>query len=140
MKKLILFLSVFTLVFSSCGNDDDSSSQDQIIGTWTFHKLFIDDIEQSLTSCQMQETFNFKSNGTVSYKYFEVIQGVCELEESNSGTWSNDGNSIYTLKIEGNNSSEELTFVANTFYFEHSDAIDPLDPVFATYKEVYIRN
>ena len=140
MKKLILCLSVFALMFTSCGNDDDTGFQDSIIGTWTYHKLFIDDVEQVLTSCEKQEIFTFKIDGTVSYKYYEVIQGICELEESASGTWSNDGNNTYTFTVEGNSSSEALTFVNNTFYYEYSDLIDPFDPVFATYREVYIRN
>ena len=140
MKKLILCLSVFVLVFTSCSSDDDSDSQDSIIGTWTFHKSFIDDVEQTLTSCEMQETFTFNSDGTVSYKYYEVIQDICELEESTSGLWANDGNSIYTLTIEGENSSQEITFEANTFYFENADAIDPLDPVLVTSRQVFIRN
>jgi len=142
MKKLILFLSVFVLLCTSCNSDDDSGSQNQdpIIGTWTHYKLFIDGVEESLTNCEMQETFIFNSNGNVSYKYYEVIQGVCELEESTSGSWANEGNNIYTLTIEGGSSSQELTFENNTFYFEFADVIDPLDPVFATYRDVYIRN
>jgi hypothetical protein len=140
MKKLILFLSVLVLVVTSCSRNDDSGSQDSIIGTWTHHKLFINGVEESLTSCEMQETFTFSGNGTVSYKYYEVIQGNCELEESTSGSWTNEGNSIYKLTIEGESSSQELTFENNTFYFEFSDVINPLDPVFATYREVYIRN
>jgi len=140
MKKLVLLLSVCALMLTSCNSDDDSGSQDLILGTWTYHKLFIDDVEAQLTACDMQETFVFNENGTYSYAYYELIQGVCELEESDSGTWANDGNSIYTLSINGQTASEDITFEDNMFYFEYAEIGDPADPVLVTYKEVYISN
>lgn len=140
MKKLILLFSVFTLVLMSCSSDDDSGSQDPLIGTWTYYKTFADGVEEPLTACDMQETFVFNSNGTVSYKYYEIIGGVCELEESASGTWTNDGNGIYTSILDGESTSQEITFDGNTHYFEYSEIVGTSDPVIIIYREVFIRN
>ena len=140
MKNLILLLSIFMFVFTSCNSDDDAGSQDPIIGTWTYHKLIIDDVEEPLSACEMQETFIFSSDGTVYYEYFEIIAGNCELEESVTGTWSNNGNGNYTNVVEGSSSSQDVSFEGNTFYFEYSDALNPLDPVLVVHREVFIKN
>ena len=140
MKKAILLLSTLALFLTSCNSDDDSGNQDIIIGTWTYHQLFVNGVGQNLTDCEMQETFIFAADGTVFYEYYEEDQGACVLEEDVSGTWTNDGDSIYTLTVDGESSSEELTFEGNTFYFEYTEAVDPLDPVLVTFREVYIKN
>ena len=139
MKKLSLLLCALSIIFSSCSSDDDSGSQDPIVGTWTFHQFFEDGVQQSITACEMQETFTFSSNGTTFYEFYEDTQGACELEESINGTWSSEGN-VYTLTVAGESSSEEITFEGNTFYFEYTEFPDPTDPVPVTYREVYIRN
>lgn len=135
MKKAVLFLSFLTLIFTSCSSDDDSSSQqDPIIGTWKYHKAFVNGVEQTLTDCEKQETFVFKSNDTVDYKYYEEeVSGNCLLEEDASGTWSNNGNNLYALDFGFGPTTQALTFENDTFYFDDVYEGD-------TYREVYIRN
>lgn len=140
MKQIILLFTVFALLCTSCNSDDDAGSQDPIIGTWTYHQSFVDGVEEPLSNCEMQETFIFSSDGSVYYEYFEIIQGNCELEESVTGSWINNGNGNYTSIVEGSSSSQDVTFDGNTFYYEYSDAVDPLDPIFVTYREVFIKN
>lgn len=140
MKKLGLFLFTLTIVFSSCSSDDDSGSQDPIIGTWNLHQRFVNDVEEVLNSCQMQETFTFSANGSVMYEYYEDNNGNCDLEEAFTGTWSNEGSSNYNLTAFGESSVQNLTFEANTFYYEFTDSDGGVDPVINTIREVYIRN
>lgn len=143
MKRLILLLSIIALVFTSCGSDDDGgSSQDPIIGTWKYHKYFENGVEQTVTVCEKQETFVFNSNGTFEYAYYEEdIDDNCVLEESFSGTWSNDGNGMYTQYIGGDAYSRQITFENNTFYYEDvydfGTPNDTSDDI--TDKEVYIK-
>ncbi|WP_298237369.1 lipocalin family protein [uncultured Algibacter sp.] len=134
MRKLILLFSILTLVLTSCSSDDSSSSQDLIVGTWTYYKAFTNGIEEVLSDCEKQETFVFSSNGVIDYTYYEEDGlGNCLLEESISGSWINEGNNVYTLTFAGESSSETLTFENNTFYYEETSGTD-------VYKEVYIKN
>lgn len=137
MKKLVLLLSVFALVFISCSSDDDSSSQDPLIGTWKYHNYIVNGVEDTPTDCEMQETFVFSSDGTFDYTYYEEdFEDNCVLEESISGTWTNDGNEIYTQNIEGESYSQELGFEGNTFYYED---VYTFEGVTYTEREVYIK-
>jgi hypothetical protein len=135
MKKLILLFSVISLALTSCNSDDDSSSsQDQIIGTWKFHKFFTNGVEETLTDCEKQETYTFRSNGTVDYMYYEQdLSSNCILEEDVTGTWENDGNNNYAVDFGDGPSTQAVFFQNNTFYFEDVFEGD-------TYRQVYIRD
>lgn len=135
MKKAVLFFSIFTVIFTSCNSDDDGSSQqDPIIGTWKYHKTFVNGMEQILTDCEKQETFIFMSNNTVEYEYYEEDESDnCLLEENASGTWSNNGNNEYALDFGFGPTSRTLTFENNTFYYD--DVFEDF-----TFRDVYIRN
>ena len=141
MKKLTLMLCALTFIISSCSSDDDSSSgQDPIIGTWNLHQRFTNDVEEVLTSCQKQETFTFSSDGSAQYEYYEINNENCVLEESFTATWSNEGNNNYDLTAFGETSTQNINFEGNTFYYEFTDSDDDIDPVFNTIREVYIKN
>ena len=135
MKKLILLFSVAAFLFTSCNSDDDSSSsQDPLIGTWTYYKTFTNGNEEVLSVCEKQEMFTFNSNGSVDYEYYEEdALGNCLLEEDISGTWTNESNSMYALDFGDGPSTQTLSFENNTFYYDDIDGSD-------TYREVYIRN
>jgi len=143
MKKMILFLSVFALVFTSCSSDnDDDAPIDPLVGTWKYYKFFENGVEQTVSDCESEETFVFNSDGTFEYSYFEEdTDGNCELEEFISSTWSNDGDGFYTQYIEDDVATQELIFEDNTFYFEdfydNGTPDDTLDDI--TYKDVFIR-
>lgn len=140
MKKLILLLSVFVLTFTSCNNNDDDSppppAVNPIVGTWTYHKSFENNVEQTLTDCEKQETLIFNADGNYMYTYYEVISGTCQLEESTSGTWTNEQNSMYTITVGNESSTEPVTFENNTFFIIDTETIQGET---ITYKEVYIK-
>jgi len=138
MKKSLLLLSVFAIIFTSCNNDDDSPPPtiDPIIGIWTYHKSFINDVEQILTDCETEATLNFNSNGSYSYAFYEVTSGVCQLEESLSGTWTNAQDGMYTITLEGEATTGPVTFENNTFFIVTTEINQGLAIV---YKEVYIK-
>ena len=142
MKKLILFLSVFALVFTSCSSDDDSGSgQDPFIGTWKYFKYIQNGVEQTLDSCDIEETLVVAANGDYMASFYYEIDGNCELDEAVSGTWQNVGNSSYALTIEGFTYTEQVTFEGNTFYYDYIDdngtPDDTSDDI--TEREVYIK-
>ena len=136
MKKLILLLSVITLTFSSCDSDDDSSSQDPIIGIWNYHQGFENNEEYELSSCDKQDEITFNSDGTFSSKsYYENEDEICTLDNLSTGTWENLGDNLYEFIDDEDNYTSEttITFSDDTFYFIDEDGSD-------TYKDVYIKN
>ncbi len=133
MKKLILLFSVFALVLTSCDKDNDTPSQDPFIGTWTYYKKFINDIEVELSDCTLQDMIQVNANGTIVFSYYEDFNNPCELVGTDSATWENVGAGNYSTTFEGVTFVENLTFEGNTFYFVEVDED-------ITYREVYIRN
>ncbi len=138
MKKLILLLSVFALVFISCNSDDDNdSSQELLIGTWTYFQSFEDGVEILLDDCEKQETQVFNDDGTFTITEYDDFNGPCELEGTFSGTWVNSGNGIYTVIALGETFSQAITFDANTYSVVF---IETEGTVTTEYKDVYVRN
>ena len=142
MKKLILLLSVFALVFTSCSSDDDSSSsQDQLIGTWKYYKYFENGVEETLEPCENQDTSVFSANGDFSGSFYIDNAGTCELDETLTGTWNNEGNGSYSITEGGFTDTEQITFESNTFYFEdtwdNGTPADTSDDI--VYRDVFIR-
>ncbi len=133
MKKLILLFSVFTLILTSCSSDDDTTPQDPFIGTWTYYKLFENDVEVELSDCTLQDTIQVNANGTIVFSYYEDFNNPCELVGTDNATWENVGAGNYSTTFEGETFVENLTFEGNIFYFEDIDGE-------FTYREVYIRN
>lgn len=97
MKKfLFLFLSL--AVLAACSNDDDNGDTNQpdpIIGTW----LLVD------ASSPLDDQFCFDEESTITFNEDETGQSAfyltsAECEVTNStGTWSNNGNSAYTISV-----------------------------------------
>ncbi len=142
MKKLILLLTAFTFVFTSCSSDDDSSSsQDRLIGAWNYYKFFENGVERPLDPCETDETFDVLADGTFSAEYFEDNAGTCELVETNSGTWENLGSGTYSITQSGFTDEQDVTFDGSTFYIEDTDdngtPADTSDDI--VYRDVYIK-
>ena len=121
MKKLILLLSVCTLVFTSCGSDDDaSSSQDQIVGTWKYFKYLENGVEQPLEPCETEETTVYSADGTASVVFYDLdANDDCVASFTFSGVWENVGNGSYSFSANGDSVIEELIFDGNTYYYEY---------------------
>lgn len=127
MKKfLVLFLSL--AVFTACSNDDDTNSNtpDPVLGTWV-----LVDASAPLDSqfcLEEDSTITFNANNTLSSTFY-LTEANCDATSS-TGTWSNKGNSIYTITvpmIEGDlqgsvnfSSANKFTFtsLAGVFTFE----------------------
>ena len=138
MKNFILLLCVSVFVLTSCSSDDDSnSSQNQIIGTWTYFQSFEDGVEIVLTDCEKQETQEFLSNGDFTISFYDDFDGSCEEFFVLSGTWSNSGSNTYILEALGETISQELVFEDDTYSFTETETEGGETIV---YKDVYIRN
>lgn len=136
MKNLILLLSVFALALTSCSNDDDnSSSQDLLIGTWNYSRSFEDGVEITLSDCEKQETQVFNADGTFSITFYDDFDGPCVEDLTFTGTWSNTGNSVYSVTIFGETFSQLIEFDGNTYSVTTIDDVDG-----TVYVEVYVRN
>ena len=118
MKKLILLLSVLTLVFTSCGSDDDNgSSQDSFIGTWKFSQAFEDGIEQELIPCADLETIVVSSNGTFTATGYDDYGDGCELDFAQSGTWENSGSNMYSITEDNDTLLIQIEFGDRNYVF-----------------------
>ena len=142
MKKLILCLSALAFVLTSCSSDDDSSSsQDPLIGTWKVFKYFENGVEVPLEPCENEETLVFTANGDLSITDYIDNAGTCEIDEAAAGTWTNLSSGSYSTTILGETFTVEITFEGNTFYIEDNDdngtPTDPSDDI--VYRDVYIR-
>ncbi len=98
MKKLlVLFLSMAFL--TACSNDDDNGDQgsDPILGTW----LLVEASSPINTQFCLDEesTLTFNSNGTGQANFF-LSQFQCAATTA-PGTWRNNGNSNYTITVQG---------------------------------------
>jgi hypothetical protein len=127
---------------SSCSSDDDSSSsQDPLIGTWKVFKYFENGVEVPLEPCESEETIVFSANGDLSFTDYIDNAGACEIDEATTGTWANVGSGSYSITIFGFTSTEDITFEGNTFYIEDIDdngtPADPSDDI--VYRDVYMK-
>ena len=127
MKKfLVLFLSL--AVFTACSSDDDADSNtpDPVLGTW----ILVDASAPLDTQFCLEEdsSITFNANNTLSSTFY-LTEADCAATTS-AGTWSNRGNSVYTITvpmIEGDlqgtvnfSSANKFTFtsLAGVFTFE----------------------
>jgi hypothetical protein len=141
MKKAILFFTLATFLLTSCSSDDgdnSSSSQDLLIGTWTWYQSFFNGEEQSLDDCDKMDTIVINSDGTFNESYFYDDNGTCVSDGTDSGTWQNLGNNVYRTVYGAGTPDEEtldqtILFEGNTFYIEEVDGQ-------FSFKIVYIRN
>lgn len=135
MKKLILLLSLFALTLTSCNSDDDSPPTESatIVGSWQFFKSFENNVEQSLELCEPEQTLIFSDNGTLTIVNYEAINGICELADNITGTWS-QSETIFNVTILGMTESEEILIEGNTFYVQTTDGTGTNQ---VTYRDVY---
>ncbi|CAM1341640.1 lipocalin family protein [Tenacibaculum aestuarii] len=103
MKKAILFLMT-TLILSSCGGSDDNL-QSGIIGKWNKIKETKEysngSIEEvNLSTCELKETLELKSNGQVILTKYSGTNCV-DARTSEGAYFYNESNNELTLP--GNN-------------------------------------
>lgn len=140
MKKLLLLCTVMA-TFLACSSDDDTAptvndvppvSIDKLVGTWNFFSFTTDGVVEELEPCETEFTFVASEDGAFSSTEYDEFNGECQFAEMSNGTWTNDGNSMYTFLGEEDDEDPEsvlFTFEENTFYFEDEDDNDtPDDP------------
>tara|TARA_R100001369_G_scaffold72224_1_gene100198 strand:+ start:1137 stop:1547 length:411 start_codon:yes stop_codon:yes gene_type:complete len=135
MKKLILLLSVFAVVLTSCNSDDDNnngSSEDLFIGSWKFSQSFEDGVEQELIPCSDIGIIMIASDGTFTSTGYDDFGNGCELDFSQSGIWENSGSGMYSISVDNETEVIQAEFSDNTMIlFQNSDGI--------VYRDIYIR-
>ena len=120
MKKLLLLLAAFTLLFISCEKEDENASLEN---TWKLTSASEDGESYTLDECELQSIIVFSgSNFTSTYYYAEEIYntetyqyettGEC-ITYSNSGTYTTSGNTI-TLTSDGETNSDFFSISGNT--------------------------
>ena len=108
MKKLLLLLATFTLLFISCEKDDENASLEN---TWKLTSVSEDGESYSLDDCELQSFAIFSgSNFSSTFYYAEEtyntetdeweLTGECE-SASTTGTYTTSGNTITIIYDEG---------------------------------------
>lgn len=126
------------MVLTSCSNDDNASSQDPLIGSWTSFQSFYNGTEFPLDDCDKMDTITVSANGTFTEAFFYDNGSTCESDGTDNGLWENQGNSTYKITYEVGTVDEEvlivaITFNSNKFTVVTTDGSDK-------YTEVYIRS
>ncbi len=155
MKKYFLASLVALGTLFSCSSDDDSSSsQDPIIGTWKFVAEYENDDLVESDVCGMEDTFIFQANGLMtSQLYWDAeIEGECSHVRTTQSEWKNEGGAYYLKYVsitdvetgvtteEDNEEFEllDITFSDDNNQFEVVYE-DEDNGVTTTYKDVYQR-
>lgn len=142
MKKLLL-LNVIALTVMACPNDDDGNdpNENQFIGTWKYFMYIENDVEETLDPCEDDVTLIVNADGTLSVETFNLIDGNCETEDFQNGTWSNPNGNTYSITTSGETDTNEIVFESNTFYIEYADdngtPTDTTDDIVS--RDVFIR-
>jgi len=133
-KRTILMSLLFLAAFSACKSDDDTPTQDSIIGSWQLEQTFTDGVSDDISDCRKMSTANFLANGT-----FNATDGRDEedgscLSDSYGGTWSNSGNDIYTIIITESEYTQEakprITFPNDKLTIFYEDQVESDTNVF----------
>lgn len=96
MKKFfVLFLSI--ALFAACSSDDDgdSTSADPILGTWVLVDASSPLKDEFCLDKESTLTFNSDNTGAST---FYLTQANCTATSS-TGSWTNRGNSLYTISV-----------------------------------------
>lgn len=109
MKQYLIYLlaiiSIFT--FTSCGDDEPSSGNSDLIGTWQEDDEFTD-VFNDVLDYETYHFIQFKKDGT----YIEV--DVFDEVEVIKGTWTRKGNTIYATNEHASSSSKIVSITKNT--------------------------
>ncbi len=124
MKKLF-FLFMSLTVLTACNNDDDTSEEDRILGTWFIVEVNnVPNSDFSLSECNKNSTMTFNGDGTTTSVFHAQVEGNCMAGPSTNSTWNNQSG-IYTITIPIPELEEAgidtltgtIEFTSNTFIF-----------------------
>ncbi len=146
MKKLILLFSVFALVLTSCSSDNDSSSNDRIIGTWKPYKIFVNEIEEGLDECRDMDRLVFLEDGSYEATFYDLDNNDNCIEDTESYLnieWEKGSNNTYIFTYGDEEPyTEEVFFESNNvFYIIYDDVYEDVNEneITDVYKELFKR-
>lgn len=109
MKQYLIFflafISIFT--FTSCGDDEPSGDNGDLIGTWQEDDEFTN-VFNEVFDYETYHFIQFKKDGT----YIEV--DVLNEVEVIKGTWTRNGNTIYATNEGGTTKTTIVSLTKNT--------------------------
>lgn len=122
MKKILLAL-VATFFIFSCNRDDSSSTDTSttVVGKWKLTTLLtlngIDKktlVSETNSGCEASNRNEYKTDGTLSYTYYNYSSGTCALSSTKTGTYTYDAtNKKLNTTIDGVNSVLDIYSLTN---------------------------
>jgi len=100
MKKLI-FLLTLLIGFSSCSDDDNSESNNPLIGEWKIKSYPFNDIEESIGDCDINHSLSITEDN-ITNKVFGDCESItnsdCSLSDLSNWSYSKNNN-VLTLQL-----------------------------------------
>ena len=119
MKKLIYPLLTLSILFTiGCDDDKKEESVDSIIGTWTLSAVCGFEDENCSGICTDVTAMWFEDEGSFSITFSSDGTGTVNEE---SFSWSGSG--PYTLTVDGESTTINLSGDSITYNFEYEDNV-----------------
>ena len=121
MKKLIYPLLTLSILFTiGCDDDKKEESVDLIIGTWTLSAVCGFEDENCSGICTDVTAMWFEDEGSFSITFSSDGTGTINVNEE-SYNWSGSG--PYTLTVDGESTTINLSGDSITMNFEYEDDV-----------------
>lgn len=131
MKKLGVFILLFSFVILSCNSDDDNNNPEdgnqdptsELLGNWKLISFSQQGEVMTITDCEKRSTITFTADSYTDIGYAPVNDG-CQIDYEDNGTWVEDGNKLtLTYSEEGETFVDEATFtvVDNVLTITYND-------------------
>ena len=136
MKNILLLIVSFIII--SCSSNDNTISEDKIIGTWNLHKQTKNDVDDPQSDCEKESSLVYRKDNT----YTETIVrngfngGDCRTVEVRNGNWENKGDGFYYKELDNSTANDNSNYIFegnNIFYVQYTLTN-------TTYKVYYKRN
>lgn len=123
IKLPTVLILCFTLLFTSCGSDDDNNSaiSASIIGAWLYTSSTYNGENDELTECDLLSTVIFTDTQLISTEYYG---DACALTDSFTEAYSIDGNMISITFENDTYTAEILTLNSTTLTIKDVDGSD----------------
>lgn len=99
MKKYLLLLAAFGLIFfSSCSDDDDAGDKEHsIVASWNLTSVSPQIPGWDVMACEQNPAITFEQNGTADWTLYDAENECAAVNDS--GTWEKKEDNIYTVSI-----------------------------------------
>ncbi len=95
MKRTLLFVSILLLLLQSCSSEGSNNTnpsvpidQSNVIYKWNLNKQLLNNVSQTLSTCDKQGYIQFKSDGTFERKDYYLSGTSCLQEGFDNGTYT----------------------------------------------------